>query len=408
MAWLIRSTKPRGTYYKIGDRRDGKLITFPLGYVTERKARTLLTRYESAQDLGLDPVAAPTPSARPSAIPTLRAWWGDVADPWPTWPACRMRDYVDARGYAPKTRRVWDSTRRQLLPLVVEVGPTRRRRELGDLQLDEVTPGVYDAVVAALRAADMRSRTIQIRTDQLRTSLRLAAEDGIVPAVVLRRVSVGRADRRAPRWLTPEETARMLAALERLVAAGVVPPSSALAIRTAEALFLRPGEALTRRWAHLDLEARSLQVCAVDLDDGTRWNPKADSARTLRVPPLLLAALREEWLRQGRPADGWLFVNRSGARLCAFRRSLTHACAAAGVRHLHPHALRHTGATRWAIRGAPRRALMEAGGWATGAMLDEVYEHATAGQVAALSDALEVAAATPAELPQDDGGGGDS
>lgn len=318
-----------------------------------------------------------------------------------------MRDWVDARGFAVKSRRTWDSSRRQLLALEVPVGAERRLRVLGELRLDEVGPAVYDAVVAALRSAGMRSRTIQIRTDHLRASLRVAVEDGVVPELpTLRRVRV--TDRRAPRWLAPAQTAQLLAALDAAVAAGRVSPVSALAIRTQEALFLRPGEVLTRRWEDYDRTARRLRVAPVELPDGRMWTPKAGSARTVPVPQGLARALAEEWMRQGRPGSGWMFPGEHGSPLTTFKKTLARACRDAGVPELHPHALRHTGATRWAAGGAARRALMEAGGWASGAMLDEVYEHTLDGQLTGYADALEAAPATPDELPQPDRAAGGS
>jgi integrase len=61
--------------------------------------------------------------------------------------------------------------------------------------------------------------------------------------------------------------------------------------------------------------------------------------------------------------------------MTSYRRALANACKSAGLPVLNPHALRHTGATRLALAGVERRTTQAIGGWRTGEMLDEIYEH---------------------------------
>ena len=58
-----------------------------------------------------------------------------------------------------------------------------------------------------------------------------------------------------------------------------------------------------------------------------------------------------------------------------FRRALRTSCRLSGLPEWHPHALRHSAATRWAWSGVDRPTAMRLGGWKSAEMLDEVYAH---------------------------------
>lgn len=94
MAWLIKKSKRAGTYYSIGDRIGGKIETYPLGYVTERKASALLLRYRADRALEaagsgatpsrdvaaaetpyMPPPSNPYPALRPIPVPSAGDGW---------------------------------------------------------------------------------------------------------------------------------------------------------------------------------------------------------------------------------------------------------------------------------------------------------------------------------------------
>lgn len=343
------------TYWKIAYREDGKQRRLAIGFCPEREAKTVLERWNARRLLGIaDP---PPPVATPS-LPTLREWWADGE---------RMALWVAARGLNPK---------------VSNCAKTAIVRELGSVRLDEVTAAAVDGAIGAWRARGYKSRTCQLYLEWLRRSLEVATSDGLIQMPTLPSVRVQ--DRRASRWLTPEQTAALLAELD---VAPWADPQSVLAIRVAETFLLRPGEVLTRRWADLHRkgwESGVLLIRPQSMPDGSTWRPKAKSDRALPLPADLLTRLHDEWLRQGQPAAGWMFPSPADNTkpMGTFRGALRGACERIGLPSLYPHALRHTGATRLALAGTSRKTLMAIGGWASGSMLDSVYEHTNEAEIA--------------------------
>lgn len=106
----------------------------------------------------------------------------------------------------------------------------------------------------------------------------------------------------------------------------------------------------------------------------------------------MLTELREAWLLQGRPGAGWVCPSPADPAwpLTTFRSTLDLACADSGVRHLHPHGLRHTAASRVSPL-VSRSVMRETFGWTTDAMM-RTYEHA-------LDDARAALGATVPVLP---------
>ena len=174
-------------------------------------------------------------------------------------------------------------------------------------------------------------------------------------------------------------------------------PVSSLAIYMALDLGLRKGELLSRRWEDVRLKQGQQGALWV----GTRvengevtWKTKTKSSRTIPLTPGLRMALEEELIRQGQPTTGWVFPSSKVPEnpLGTFRGTLVAACKRAGLPVLHPHALRHTWATRMAVKGVPRPITMALGGWKSPSVLETVYQHS-------VSD-LEAGAIAGAALPK--------
>jgi integrase len=106
---------------------------------------------------------------------------------------------------------------------------------------------------------------------------------------------------------------------------------------------LRLGEALTLRWDDVDLELRTILVRR-GLSADVEGVPKG---RRFRIVPLAERAVASLERLRGRcefiGADDYVFTNVWGRRLdgSAVRRRYKAACAAAGLRPLRLHALRH-------------------------------------------------------------------
>jgi len=387
-------TEKTETYYQI--QHPGRKV-FTLGYVTEEEAEEGLILFKAAlvrERRGdgdrlvsmLSALGFSLPESEPERppVPLVREWWGDIAQPWPTWPECGMRTWLDARGVTGKALRNWDESRRRLV------------REVGHLRLDQLTRAEIDAFIARLRADRYSDRTVQIRVGHVLGGLKAALEHGhltTIPTVPRPRLRVTK----ERVWATPDQAVSLVEALRRRATDGRLGPASHAAILVGLTLGLRPGEIRTRRWEHLDRSAGTISVCPVELPDGTTWVPKCAKSRTVQVPANLLAALAEEHIRQGR-APGWMFPSptKPGYPLGSFRKALQGACAEAGLpATLHPHALRHTAATALAWQGASLRDLMDHCGWSTEAMA-KVYLHSNTARLRELVSAAEpMGPATP-------------
>ncbi len=106
---------------------------------------------------------------------------------------------------------------------------------------------------------------------------------------------------------------------------------------------LRLGELLTLRWADVDLADRLLLVRR-GLSAGQETLPKGRRHRFVPLPTPAVVALarladREEFLEP----DDYVLCNRFGRRLdaSALRRRYKRGCAAAGLRPVRLHGLRH-------------------------------------------------------------------
>ena len=168
------------------------------------------------------------------------------------------------------------------------------------------------------------------------------------------------------RFLEPEEEDRLLAACAEPLRTIIL-----LGIHTGIRL---KSEALTLRWADVDVGRRTLSVAAAFAKSGT--------CRTVALNSLVLAAL-EELPRAGE----FVFVKPGGDPYTSVRNSFGTACRLAGLRDVTPHTLRHTFATRLIENGTDLRKVQELGGWAQIKMLER-YGHVTPSRKAAAVEGL--------------------
>ena len=363
-----------GRWVQVGPTRHQE--THSLGFVSKKEAERLKTVWEGQLAGGVDPLKKTepvleenTPLKKTEAPdtkkgpPRLRDWWGEVTQDG--WAPCRILAWLKAVGAKPSTINGYLYSRKTILEL------------LGERLLTEITPAIGDEFVATLRSRGLSARTIQIRVDHLRKSLELAQEDGLISVVP--RLRRPKSKRTPSVFHTPEQTSLLLQTLRQRVAGQRAGGRSYLAILMAVSLGMRPGEVLTRRWEHLNFEASTVTICAVTLPDRSVWEPKKASGRVVPLTGDLVQLLRESWLAVGRPATGWIFPNRDreGWPSKTFKKSLANACEAAGLPVLHPHALRHTAATRWTHNQVDVPTMMKLGGWSTPTVPLQVYAHST-------------------------------
>src|SRR5438067_5203123 len=166
---------------------------------------------------------------------------------------------------------------------------------------------------------------------------RLGKYDGDKPVVKVRQVkeSAGRL-----RYLEGEEIDALLA--------GAREPM----IRTLLLVAIYTGirihsEALTLRWADLDLKRGLLTVQSAYAESG--------KTRTVPLNRPALAALRA--LRERTGDRELVFARRDGSAYRSIRTAFQTACRRAGLKNVTPHVLRHTFASRLAMTGAHPRTI---------------------------------------------------
>ena len=175
------------------------------------------------------------------------------------------------------------------------------------------------------------------------------------------------------------------------------------------ALGLRKGELLALRWDNVDLEGGTLRVVetvqrlgkGVGLVVGT---PKtARSRRTVPLPEVCRRALLEHREVQDREREvagtawtehGLVFTTRTGTVLEPrnVNRLLDERIAAAGVRRIRFHDMRHTCASLLLSQGVQVRVVMEVLGHSQMSITTDLYGHvmppATRAAAAAMDDLL--------------------
>jgi len=132
---------------------------------------------------------------------------------------------------------------------------------------------------------------------------------------------------------------------------------------------LRRDELLHLAWDDVDLERK---ILAVQAKDG--WQPKDYEVRHIPLNDKALTALRE--LGKGRNGNDWLFPNRKGEPLAGL--PITHKFKAllrqVGIEKGHLHMLRHTFASRLAMRGVDLYTVSKLLGHAS-IKTTEIYAH---------------------------------
>jgi integrase len=330
---------------------------------TRREVQERLTQVLRDQDQGL-PVRT---DERRKVGAFLEAWLQDTIRP-----SVRMSTYVSYEGHV----------RLHLVPAV------------GSIPLMKLTPQHIRALHAKALEAGLTPKTVQHIHATLRTALNQALRDGLVARNVATLVKVPRADRHEMQVLNPDQARTLLtvAQKDRLGALYVV----------ATTLGLRQGEALGLQWSDVDFEAGTIRVSRTlqrvpkalrgpdDGGQGTHYRldePKTDrSRRTVNMPKVVMASLREHRARQSRErlaaGAAWhdwdlVFTTTIGTPLDS--RNVTKAFQAllvkAGLPFMRFHDLRHSAATLMGAMGVPMRVIMEILGHSQIGITMNLYSH---------------------------------
>lgn len=376
MAWLTeakrlnKDTGKKEVYFAIQWRESGKTRTRGLGFVAATEAKQLLKMFEgrlaageAVEPMSTAPGSAVVEAQAPESV-TLGVYLADVYIP------------VVARDKAAGTARSARCAQRSLT------------KEFGTLPLSAITFKLVDAYFTKRRSAGRRPRTVAIELWLLRACLQHAVNCGDLPSGMPLLPTVRSGDRYVSPYLTPEQSVRVLEALRpdreqpHVVTRGAPPlPRDRLtftAVLMALNTGMRKGEILTRGWEDVRWSTGPHGMLIVDAKPEIGFAVKTRRARVIPLTPALHDELVSLHRKAGGPERGWIFPADHDPLVPRrdFKKGLANACRRAGVPVVHPHALRHTWATRLATAGVDRRTLMDLGGWTSSSVLDEIYSHA--------------------------------
>lgn len=257
--------------------------------------------------------------------------------------------------------------------------------EVGDTELQKLTPPMIQAMYHRRLEAGLSPSTIRLVHAVLRKGLQQALEWQLINRNPADAVKKPRVERKQVSALTPEQAMKFLRAAreDRLYALYV------LAVTTG----MRIGELLGLRWSDIDMGARTLTVSqTVGVMDNKLFfgTPKTKaSRRTIDVPAVAMAALKkwkadqnQERLKVG-DAEAWeypdlVFTTTIGTPISPNNirnRSFKPLLAAAGCPRIRLHDLRHTAATLLLSQGVQARVVQDVLGHSDIRMTLGTYAH---------------------------------
>ena len=246
----------------------------------------------------------------------------------------------------------------------------------GERSVDKVEPAHVSAYLKHKREQGLSSKTVQNQLNFLHGLFAFSVRRGWAqtnPVAMVDRPRKGRPAHRRLRFLQPDEVHAVIRATpdDQL---GAVERALYL---TAAMTGARQGELLGLRWIDIDWVARRVRI-ADNYTRGRFDSPKSHEGRSVPLADTLAAELERHFQRASFTADDDLvFSNPQTGRVLdssKLRKRFRAALAAAGVREITFHELRHTFGTQMAAHGAPLRAIQEWMGHAD-AKTTEVYRH---------------------------------
>ncbi|MBR3429291.1 MAG: site-specific integrase [Clostridia bacterium] len=168
---------------------------------------------------------------------------------------------------------------------------------------------------------------------------------------------------------------------------------------------LRMGEALALRWSDINIRKNTLSVTKNLIrvknrsGKGSKYKlilqekPKTEkSKRTIPLNKAALAALEDLKTAPGYKPDGFVIHTKDGSPILprSFEQTLELMCAAAGIRRVGVHALRHTYATRLFEKGVDIKIISELLGHSSTEITYRIYVHVIDSLKEAAVEALDL------------------
>lgn len=245
---------------------------------------------------------------------------------------------------------------------------------IGHLKLESLEARHIRAMLAALGKAGLSPQSCEHVRCVLRNALAMALKDHLVRENVASLVDPVRVEPYDAPILSEEETAALLAIVdkERLGAC----------IHLALALGLRRGELLDLRWTDYSRAARTLTIRTSKTPSGKRVLPLTDDL-CARLDVLWDERQEERRLPHWRE-HGYIFASEVGTKWGErnFNRWFDRVQTAAGItRHIRPHDLRHTAISDWFAAGADPRGAQDLAGHASPITTQRIYAKTRAGRL---------------------------
>jgi integrase/recombinase XerC len=241
-----------------------------------------------------------------------------------------------------------------------------KSREISSL--NEVDRQVLRGYLSYLMKEGFARVSISRKLSAIRSFYRYLIREQLVAASPVADTSSPKLDKRLPKFLTPEETVRLLEAPDSATARG---QRDRALIELLYASGLRVSELASLNPEQVNLETNEIRV----------WGKGAKERVVLMGKPA--AAALAGYLSRGRPQllgekrSSALFLNRNGGRLTerSIQRLLGKYTRAVGIKkRVHPHLLRHTFATHLLDGGADLRVVQELLGHAS-LVSTQIYTH---------------------------------
>lgn len=225
-------------------------------------------------------------------------------------------------------------------------------KELGNKPMDEISPILIEKYKRDRRASktargtDRAPSTVNRELELLSKMFSLAIDQGLAIHNPCRKVKRYREDNERNRYLSDEEEARLIAALDNQRTG--LRPLVVLAIHTG----MRRGELLSLRWANIDFERGLIHVM-----NSQREQTKTGHSRSVPMNQVVRAELQALYAESG--DTEYVFVDqRTKQPRVEPKRGFRMACREAKLKDFHFHDLRHTTATRLAEAGVGTRGIM--------------------------------------------------
>jgi len=252
----------------------------------------------------------------------------------------------------------------------------------GAITLDRLKPSDIDRLIIELRKKKLSASTIRQAYTVLRISLADAKRDGLVARNVAESVPRPKVPKKEARFLTAEEVARLLDAAKGSRYHDLLAFIAATGVRKSEAL--------STKWADIDMRAATYKV------PGTKSDA---SKRQLHLSPALVTMLKrhkkvqaQERLHAGNQwqRTGYVFTTELGTRIDARNtlRAIDAAAKKAKLDGVCVHTLRHSAATAMLENGVNLKAVSALLGHSDIATTANLYGHMTDDQARKAMDGL--------------------